>query len=613
MSKIQKNQQNVSSAKKLLKKLNTQYLKIHTTYENFFWTSYMGDHSVDGVFEKAQIAREAFRSDITLAAKVMHAKIGASKMDTRHLEQWEQFFSKFQTPNAAQAVFAKIVTLEKQIHHIQATRKEGYIDPRSKTFVKASRSQMRSIMSTNPDEKVRKSCFVALEEMALICKKEYLELVTLRNEYAKILGFDDFYAYKIMTEEGMTKQELFGIFDEIYTKTKYAFNEYRKLEKKMPGLRKPWNKNYMLSGDFTNEADQYFPFEEALTRWGRSFAALGISFKGGKLKLDLLNRDGKYENGFCHWPELVHVKDGVRVPGASNFTCNVVYGQRGSSQDGYRTLFHEGGHAAHLLNSTQTQVCVNNEYPPASTAWDETQSMFLDTMFSSIEWRTRYAKNKAGEAYPIELYNRQLAKLQRFAPLGMMSITSVMTFEKRVYEDTNLTEKKLLSIAKKTFTEYTDNEVGSYWLLSVPHIYSWESSCAYQGYGLAQLALAQWRDYFYKKYGYIVDNPNVGKEMTQMWTYGSSESFSTCVELATGKKLSAKPYINSVTRSLANVKRIATKKIQRLESVTEYTKRINLDAHIKMVHGKKTIASNTKSFEEMTSKYTQWLATQKIS
>jgi hypothetical protein len=40
-----------------------------------------------------------------------------------------------------------------------------------------------------------------------------------------------------------------------------------------------------------------------------------------------------------------------------------------------------------------TEICLNTEYPPASTAWDETQSMFLDTMFDSIEWRTRYAKN----------------------------------------------------------------------------------------------------------------------------------------------------------------------------------------------------------------------------
>ena len=50
-------------------------------------------------------------------------------------------------------------------------------------------------------------------------------------------------------------------------------------------------------------------------QWGRSFAALGISYEGASMSLDLLDRKGKYSNGFCHWPQPAWIKaDGSWQP-----------------------------------------------------------------------------------------------------------------------------------------------------------------------------------------------------------------------------------------------------------------------------------------------------------
>ena len=596
----------------LLARLNKDFRTIHTRYEKLFWQSYMGDHSIDEAFAKAQLARERFRSNETLKAAVDAALLKTKGREREKLEQWALFFSKFQTPASVRALFSHIVDLEKDIHKKMANQTEGYHDPKTKRFVKASSAQMRSMMATHKDEKVRKACFVALEALATNCAPELIKLVGLRNEYARALGFEDFYAYKVMTEEGMTKQELFALFDTIYEKTNFAFATVREMEKTMPGLRKPWNRAFILSGDFTQATDKYFPFEAALERWGRSFAALGISYHGGTLQLDLLDREGKYSNGFCHWPELVYFDGKKRIAGSANFTCNVVYGQVGSSHQGYNTLFHEGGHAAHLLNTEETEACVNNEYPPASTAWDETQSMFLDTMLSSMEWNSRYASANDGEPFPFSLYEREVRKLRAVAPLRMNGIASVMYFERALYEEKKLTEAKLLSIAKKTFKTFSDTSVDSLRLLSIPHIYSWESACSYHGYGLADLALNQWREYFYKKYGYIVDNPAVGKEMRAVWKYASANSFPDCVKLATGKKLSPDAFLKSVTASAATVIKQAKERMKRVEQVPQRRKTIELNATIKMVHGKEVIATNKKSFEDMAATYAKWLVTKTI-
>jgi len=144
-------------------------------------------------------------------------------------------------------------------------------------------------------------------------------------------------------------------------------------------------------------------------------------------------------------------------------------------------------------------------------------------------------------------------------------------------------------------------------VLNVPHIYSWESSCSYHGYGLATLALSQWREYFYKKYGYIVDNKQVGKEMAEAWKWGASKSFPECVRLVTGKKLSSSALVKEITRSPEASIKLAKKKLKVMEGVKNSERPVNLNVSIKMVHGKKTIATNSKSFEDMAEKYGRWV------
>jgi hypothetical protein len=586
--------------------LNTEYARLHRKTEQLFWKVYMGEHDLAEKQTHAQATLDAFRANTLLRETVIAMKKEATKEEKKRLQVWEDYFALHQAPPEAQAIKKEIDAHEAVMQKKLNTRTEGYTDPHTGKFVNMSDGAMRMLMVTSDDEAVRKACFEAREGYARAMVDEYIQAVELRNAYAKARGFEDFYAFKLATEEQLTKKEVFDLFDEVYAKTAHTFQEVRDLEKTQKGLREPWNFSHILSGDFTKEEDQYFQFEDALLRWGRSFSALGISYAGGTLQLDLLDRKGKHNNGFCHYPQVVYWEGDTRIAGSANFTCNVVPQQVGHGAKGHNTLFHEGGHAADRLNSEMKEVVLNDEYAPASISWAETQSMFLDTMFSSMEWRHRYAKNSKGEPYPFELYTRKVKKTSVIAPYSMYGIMYVTDFERHVYEMKHITREKVLALAKRMHKKYFDMRTPSIQVLAIPHLYSMHTSAYYQDYGLATLALLQWREYFYKKYGHIVDNPQVGKEMKEVWKLGSSKSFVEFVKLATGKKLSAAAFIREANKKPIAKIREAKKRIAALTQVPEYTQPVQLDAAIKMVDGKKTIATNKKSFEDMAEKYKKW-------
>ena len=49
-----------------------------------------------------------------------------------------------------------------------------------------------------------------------------------------------------------------------------------------------------MAGDVEKALDPYFPFAAAVDVWARTFAALGITYRGATMRLDLLDREGKY-------------------------------------------------------------------------------------------------------------------------------------------------------------------------------------------------------------------------------------------------------------------------------------------------------------------------------
>lgn len=78
---------------------------------------------------------------------------------------------------------------------------------------------------------------------------------------------------------------------------------------------------------------------------------------------------------------------------------------------------------------------------------------------------------------------------------------------------------------------------------------SGESCCYYHGYVLAEMSVQQTRAHFLRKYGSLVDRPEIGRDLTEVyWRPGNTEPFLELVERLTGSALSADAWVAHLQR-----------------------------------------------------------------
>lgn len=188
--------------------------------------------------------------------------------------------------------------------------------------VSASLGELLTNQATNDNEAYRQSSQQALRDLEQwLLHHGFPELITLRNRFARQMGYRNYFDYKVNKMERMTPEQLFAILDRFEEQTQDA--SVRSLAKlaseKGDSALQPWNIRYASAGDVTRQLDPYFPFSASLERWVNSFKRLHIGFNGAQMQLDLLVRKGKYENGFMHGPVPPFVQEGQWVPAKINF------------------------------------------------------------------------------------------------------------------------------------------------------------------------------------------------------------------------------------------------------------------------------------------------------
>jgi hypothetical protein len=610
--------------------LNHGYERLHTAKEDAFWAAYMG-HSPDAAAARADLvgkeqALKGFLSDPSRLAAArewyargdaaQHAGDGGERPTAAELTALHGWVRTFQAhaieSAAARALQDELLSVEGELAKARGAMALGYQHP-ERGFEAATSVKLSVLISNDPDERVRKAAWEGMRSIERhVLDHGFLELVKKRNEFGRMLGGEDFYDATVKRVEGMSKHEVFALLDELEERTRDAARAAVAELKRRKGdsASQPWNVRYAISGDVSREFDPHFPFASAIERWGRSFAALGIRYRGARLVLDLVDRKGKYENGFMHGPVPAWRDHGKFRKARIQFTANAIPGMVGSGKRATETLFHEGGHAAHFANIDMPSPCFAQEFAPTSVAFAETQSMFLDSLLSDADWQMRYARTKGGAPPAFGLVEKAITHDQPFAAFNLRAMLAVCYGERALYEipESELTPQRALAALRDAERRMLFLGEGSPRpVLAVPHLLAGESSAYYHGYVLAEMAVEQTRTFFRGRDGHLVDNPRIGPDLAEFyWKDGNAMRFPDYVARLTGQALSAKPLAAKATIGLDRALADARSATERLAAVPSFDSEIDLDASIEIVHGNETIAKGDR-FAPVAADFAAWI------
>ncbi len=600
-----------------IKRLNATFCTLHTQKEDAFWRSYMGletdSQEARAELDKRETLLKAWLQDPERITEIesLPADQDLDEASSQAIEGWLKTFKANSIESEeGRSLAAEIIELEGDLAQARAGMKLGYLDG-SGEFNSSSSVRLGVMLTTNTDETLRKAAWDGLRSIEdFVLANGFIDLVKARNRLGRMLGGEDYYDWKVSRVEGMSKREIFDRLDELERLTRESSG--RGLSILDGAALSPWNIRYQTEGDLKRQRDPWFPFQDGIRRWGRSFAGLGITYQDATMVLDLLDRKGKYENGFMHGPEISWLEGDVRHPARIHFTANAIPGMAGSGERALATLFHEGGHAAHFANVRMPAPCFGQEFAPTSVAFAEIQSMFLDSLTEDADWQRRYALDSSGAPMPVELIEEGVRQSQPYEAWKLRCMMAVCYAEKAIYElpDEELTPEGILSAIRSEERRLVMIEDGSPRpVLSVPHLLSGEASAYYHGYVLAQMGVEQTRDAFIKSDGHLLDNQSIGPSLTRhYWQPGNSLSMDQMLTGLTGGPLHAKALAARANRSVDQAIEDARACMDRESDLPRFDGEVELDANVQIVHGHEQVAVlNPGQFDSFADDFAEWI------
>ena len=396
---------------------------------------------------------------------------------------------------------------------------------------KISKAQIQKVLETETDPVLRKKAADAKIASGDLIADDLVELVKMRNDFAKKKGYDNYFDYKISQDYDIKPKQLDKLLSDVAKNTKAA-NDKVMTDKKSElakafGIKQEDLRSYhfgLLTGEDPEKAvnDQIKTKEQVVEISKKAYEGMGYKVDELPITLDLFPRENKNTHGFS-FP----IEPGKDARILANLTNNV------SSVD---TLMHELGHSVFTVKTDSSLPYITQDTTSTMT---EAVAMMMGDMI-----RTEgLAKNLVSEDV-----NKKFEKSLGSEEASFVgSAMTIIEFERNMYKNPEQDLKKLwrdLSVKYKGRSE--QDEPTNEWA-TVPHFLSHPGY--YQNYFRASLIKAQLYGALTDKFGKLTENKQTAEYLNEnLFKYGGSKEDDEILTDITGNELTAEAFCNRINK-----------------------------------------------------------------
>jgi len=415
---------------------------------------------------------------------------------------------------------------------------------------KVTDNEIKEILKTEIDSRKREQAWLASKQVGAVVAADLVQLIKLRNQAARKLGFDNYHTLSLTTTEQDTK-ELDKIFDQLYELTKKPFaglkTELDQILAAKYGIPAaelmPWHYHDPFFQEtpmvYQLDLDAYYKDKDVKQLAAKFYAGVGLPVDSIIENSDLYEREGKNPHGFC---TDIDRRGDVRV------LCNIK-----NNEYWMETMLHELGHAVYDKNHDPQVPFLLRE--PAHIFTTEAIAMFFGRLSRNPAWMQQMLELSDQQRADIEKVSAKYAQLKQiiFARWDMV----MYDFEKQLYANPDQDLNRLWwdMVEKYQLVKRPPERNQPDWAAKIHFTIA---PCYYHNYMLGELLASQLHHHIVynvlklasDKDISLVGQKKVGEFLTKkVFEPGAMYRWNKMIEQATGEQLTPKYFVGQFVKT----------------------------------------------------------------